>query len=63
MTKKELLSIWKMLDKGCDAIERLEEEGLHNDDGVLFSNVVSLKNKVEENINNRTREGSKDPFE
>jgi hypothetical protein len=55
MRKSELEKVWKQLDKACEAIEKLQEEGVHDDDGILFSDIVSLKNNVEEEIHKRTR--------
>lgn len=54
MRKKELEKIWKQLDGACEAIEKLQEEGLC-DDEVLFSDIVSLKNDVEKEIHKRTK--------
>jgi hypothetical protein len=57
MKKKELEKIWKQLDRACEAIEKLQEEEICDEDKVLFlfSDIVSLKNDVEEEIHKRTR--------
>lgn len=56
MTKKQLEKIWKQLDGCCEALERLEEIGFDmGRNNVDFSSIVSLKNRVEEEIEMRTR--------
>lgn len=56
MRKHELVAIWKKLDKSLEAIERLDSEGLReNDNGVLFGEILSLKNEVEEMIEEKTK--------
>jgi len=53
LKKAQLQKIWKQLDNACEALERLEENGVET--GVDFSAVVSLKNKVEEVIEKKSR--------
>ena len=54
MRKKELEKIWKQLDGACEAIEKLQENGIDTE-FVIFSDVVSLKEKVEIMIESKTR--------
>lgn len=53
MRKIQLLRIWKQLDGACEALERLEENGIET--SIDFSAVVSLKNEVEEMIHAKSR--------
>lgn len=53
LTKKQLVKIWKQLDNATEALERLGEDGIET--GIDFSAVVSLKNDVEELIDQKTR--------
>ncbi|GGK22817.1 hypothetical protein GCM10010965_14660 [Caldalkalibacillus thermarum] len=53
MTKRELEKIWKQLDGACEAIEKLENNGIEVN--IDFTALVSLKNKVEEMIEQKTR--------
>jgi hypothetical protein len=53
MTKRELEKIWEQLDGACEAIEKLESNGIEVN--VDFSALVSLKNKIEEMIEQKTR--------
>lgn len=62
LSKVELVSIWKKLDKACEAISTLEDKSFFFDGGVTFNSVVSLKNEVEMEIEKKTRKGTKDPF-
>lgn len=55
MKKQELVRIWKQLDKATEAIEKLQDNDIHDDDGYLFSVLVSLKQDVEELIESKTR--------
>jgi hypothetical protein len=54
MKKSELMRIWKLLDGGCEALERLshDEEGLNllkeHENRIDFSAIVNLKNEIEE---------------
>lgn len=50
MRKAQLVSIWKKLHKGCEALEQLIESGIADKDGYVFSELVSIKNQVEELI-------------
>ena len=54
MKKAQLVKVWKQLDGMCEALERLEEDGIDTQ-GIDFSTVVSLKNNVEELIEQKTR--------
>lgn len=53
MRKRELEKIWKQLDGACEAIEKLENNGIEVN--VDFSAIVALKNKVEKMIEQKTR--------
>ena len=54
MRKRELEKIWRYLDKACESMEKLEQNEV--DLGMVdFSAVVSLKNRVEELIEQKTR--------
>lgn len=61
MKKSELEKIWKQLDKGCEALERLGEyeEGRilleKHENRIDISAIISLKNEVEEMIHAKTR--------
>lgn len=55
MRKAQLVSIWKKLHKGCEALEQLIESGIADKDGYVFSELVSIKNQVEELIEQKTR--------
>lgn len=52
MKKSELMRIWKLLDGGCEALERLsyDKEGqkLLKENVIDFSAIVCLKNEIEE---------------
>lgn len=53
LRKAQLEKIWKQLDGACEALERLEENGIKTD--IDFSAVVSLKAEVEELIEKKSR--------
>lgn len=53
MTKRELEKIWKQLDGACEAIEKLQENGVEVN--VDFSAIVSLKEEIEKMIEQKTR--------
>lgn len=52
--KQELQKRWNQLDRACEALERLQEIGFDKD-GYVLSEIVSIKNKVEVMIDERTR--------
>jgi hypothetical protein len=54
MKKRDLEKIWRQLDGACEALEKLEENGIDTGN-VDFSAVVSLKEKIEELIEQKTR--------
>lgn len=54
MKKKELITVWKNLDKALDSINYLSENDFEVDE-ILFSNIVSLKNEVEDLIHAKTK--------
>lgn len=54
LNKYQLEKIWKQLDGALEAIERLQENEIDTL-SVDFSEIVSLKNNVEEMINARSR--------
>lgn len=53
MRKNQLVKIWKQLDGACEAIEKLEENGIET--GLDFSSIVLMKNEVEEMIQKKSR--------
>lgn len=54
MKKRELVKIWKQLDGACEAIEKLQENGIDTE-FVVFSDVVSLKEQIEIMIEKKSR--------
>lgn len=57
LRKPQLERIWKQLDGACEALERLDEEGLleGHENRIDFSAIVNLKNEVEVLIEKKTR--------
>jgi hypothetical protein len=53
LKKAQLEKIWKQLDGACEALEKLSENGVET--SIDFSSVVSLKNEVEEMIEQKSR--------
>jgi hypothetical protein len=61
MNKQELVSIWRKLDKACEAVEQLNESGMSDPD--TFQRMAGLKHSVELQIEDRTAEGTKLPWD
>jgi hypothetical protein len=55
MKKAELVKIWKQIDRATEGIEKLEQDGLHDDDGQLFSALCNLKERLETEIDKKSR--------
>lgn len=54
MRKRELQKRWNQLDRACEAIERLWEFG-YDKEGYVFGELVSIKNSLESEIEDKTR--------